>query len=73
MCAETLTFQADAVALAWLDAFERTGGRVWCDGRMFALTAPPDPDDTLPPPADLEAVARVAYRRQRRRRGLADL
>lgn len=73
MCAATLIDRADAEALAWLDAFERTGGRVWCDGQMFALTAPPEPDETLPPPDDLEAVARVAYRRQRRRWGLADL
>lgn len=59
-------------ALAWLDAFERTGGRIWCDGRMFAVTFPAEPDETLPPPDDWRAVVRAAYTRERRRYGLEE-
>lgn len=56
-------------ALAWLDAFERTGGRIWCDGRMFVVTYPPEPDETLIGPECWEAVAFAAYTRQRRLEG----
>lgn len=69
MCDATLTVPADFEALAWLDAFERSGGRVICDGRMFAIT-PPSEDTGLEPPSDLLALALVAYRRDRRRAGL---
>lgn len=56
-------------ALAWLDAYERHGGRVICDGRMFVVT-PPSEDTGLPPPPDLMAVVWLAYARDRRRIGL---
>lgn len=59
-----------SAALAWLDAFERTGGRVLCDGRMFVVTYPPEPDETLIGPDDWAAVVAAAYTRDRRRMGL---
>lgn len=31
-------------ALDWIDAYERAGGRVICDGRMFAITPPAEAD-----------------------------
>lgn len=55
-------------ALAWLDAYERHGGRVICDGRMFVVT-PPSEDMDLPPCPDVVAVAWLAYARERRRHG----
>ena len=55
-------------ALAWLDAYERHGGRVICDGRMFVVT-PPSEDIDLPPPPDLMAVVSLAHDRDRRRMG----
>lgn len=57
-------------ALAWIDAFERTGGRVLCDGRMFAVTLPPEPDTGLTPPDDLTLIAAAAFFCHRRRHGL---
>jgi hypothetical protein len=69
LCDATLIDPADFEALAWLDAFERSGGRVICDGRMFAIT-PPSEDCGLEPPGDLMALAFLAYRRDRRRLGL---
>lgn len=55
-------------ALAWLDAYERHGGRVICDGRMFAVT-PPSEDIDIGPPPDLEAVAWLVFTRDQRRLG----
>jgi hypothetical protein len=69
MCGKTLTDRAAYEALAWLDAYERHGGRVICDGRMFVVT-PPCEDIDLPPCPDVVAVAWLAFARERRRRGL---
>lgn len=69
-CAGIQTDRADYAAIAWIDAFERIGGRVWSDGRMFALTPPAEADMDLGPPDDLMAVVRVAYTRHRRCMGL---
>lgn len=55
-------------ALRWLDAYERHGGRVICDGRMFVVT-PPSEDIDLAPPDDLMAVVALALDRDRRRLG----
>lgn len=60
---------ADYSAIAWIDAFERVGGRVWTDGRMFALTPPSEIDVDIGPPPDLMAVVRAALRRELRRHG----
>ena len=49
---------ARLAALAWLDAYERHGGRVICDGRMFAVT-PPSEDIDLGPCPDILTVARL--------------
>jgi hypothetical protein len=68
-CGATTNDLADYAAIAWIDAYERMGGRVWTNGRMFALTAPAQ-DCDLPPPDDLMAVVRAAYRREARRNGL---
>ncbi len=59
-------------ALAWLDAYERHGGRVICDGRMFVVT-PPSEDIDLAPCPDVAAVAWVAFHRDQRRRGISPL
>lgn len=67
---EEPTAQDDYAAIAWIDAFERIGGRVWSDGRMFALTPPAETDVDVAPPADLMAVVRVAANRYRRSMGL---
>ncbi len=54
-------------AIAWVTAYERIGGRIWTDGRMFAITPPAEIEADLDPPADLMAVVLAAYRRQRNR------
>lgn len=68
-CDATQRDRGDFAAIAWIDAFERIGGRVWSDGHMFALTPPAETDIDLGPPEDLMAVARAAFIRERRRMG----
>jgi len=59
-------------ALAWIDAFERVGGRVLCDGVMFAVTLPPEPEAAPEPPQDLTLIAAAAFFRHRRRIGFEE-
>ena len=67
-CAATETYRAQAAALAWLDAFERHGGRVSLFRGMFALT-PPAEDVDLPPPPDMADVVLALHARDTHRMG----